>query len=608
MRNLTPSDISTLQSQGCSSTSWDTIHIDDDLNIALIRNASFRNNVSIGRNTTINNAVIDNCSIGHDTTIRNIHNCIANYTIGNSVTIIDCSSITASAHPAFGIGTPVSAVNEAGGREVRLSSALTSNIAYIVAFHRYNSSVIDGYNALVDAELAALDHRGSIGDNCTILSTRSITDVNIGNDTTISNVTALHDGTILSHPLQRTIISDGAICRHFVIAEGANINAGAELHSCFVGQCSVVGSKFFAENCLIFANCQLLNGEAVSAFCGPFTVSHHKTSLLIAGYYSFFNAGSATNASNHHYRLGPSHQAIYNRGVKTGSGSYLLEPAHIGAYTMVIGHHKGNPDTSAFPFSYLINKGEDSYLLPAQNLKTIGLFRDELKWRTRDSRQPSLIRDLLTVSVLNPFTVSSLLSAISLSDALMDKTEGDVIVHKGYRIQKGLLRRARSVYQDIADAFIAEHASSSAPASSLNAETVWCDCGGLVIDKDSLSAIEDNIAQHRYSTVADIAEAFKAYSEQYDSLTSSWCSSLVTADLTAMRNKAADTYTSLADSMIADAKKELTTRLSIGYGLDATANEAAMEYEAIHPSDSKAVKQCREYYDEKAKKLRGQDK
>ena len=34
-------------------------------------------------------------------------------------------------------------------------------------------------------------------------------------------------------------------------------------------------------------------------FAGPYTVSHHKSSLPIAGMFSFFNAGGGANQSNH---------------------------------------------------------------------------------------------------------------------------------------------------------------------------------------------------------------------------------------------------------------------------------------------------------------------
>lgn len=82
----------------------------------------------------------------------------------------------------------------------------------------------------------------------------------------------------------------------------------------------------------------------------------HKSSLLIAGMFSFLNAGSGSNQSNHLYKLGPIHQGIVERGSKTTSDSYILWPAKIGAFSLIMGRHVNHPDTSDLPFSYLIEK------------------------------------------------------------------------------------------------------------------------------------------------------------------------------------------------------------------------------------------------------------
>ena len=96
----------------------------------------------------------------------------------------------------------------------------------------------------------------------------------------------------------------------------------------FVGQGVQLGKQFSSENSLFFANCEGFHGEACSIFAGPYTVTHHKSTLLIAGIYSFYNAGSGTNQSNHMYKLGPVHQGVLQRGSKNGSFSYMRWPLH----------------------------------------------------------------------------------------------------------------------------------------------------------------------------------------------------------------------------------------------------------------------------------------
>ena len=111
----------------------------------------------------------------------------------------------------------------------------------------------------------------------------------------------------------------------------------AKISNCFVGEACCITNGFTAESSVFFANCHMANGEACAAFCGPFTSSHHKSSLLIGGMFSFYNAGSATNFSNHAYKMGPIHYGTLERGCKTASGAYLLMPAKIGTFSVCFG-------------------------------------------------------------------------------------------------------------------------------------------------------------------------------------------------------------------------------------------------------------------------------
>lgn len=54
------------------------------------------------------------------------------------------------------------------------------------------------------------------------------------------------------------------------------------LRRCFVGEGVVIENGFSAENSLFFANSHLNHGEACAVFAGPYTVSHHRSTLLIA--------------------------------------------------------------------------------------------------------------------------------------------------------------------------------------------------------------------------------------------------------------------------------------------------------------------------------------
>ena len=161
------------------------------------------------------------------------------------------------------------------------------------------------------------------------------------------------NGTILSHPDSPTIIGDAVIAKDFIVAEGAHVVGGAIVQKSFVGQGCRVGNQFSAENCLFFANCEAFHGEAVSFFAGPYTVTHHKSTLLIGGMFSFYNAGSGTNQSNHRYKLGPTHEGKLERGCKTGSFAYVMWPCRVGPFSVVLGKHTRSFDTANLPFQPL---------------------------------------------------------------------------------------------------------------------------------------------------------------------------------------------------------------------------------------------------------------
>ena len=75
------------------------------------------------------------------------------------------------------------------------------------------------------------------------------------------------------------------------------------------------------------------------------------------------------------------------RGAKTTSDSYILWPARVGAFSLVMGRHVNHADTSNLPFSYLIEQRNTTYLVPGVNLRSVGTIRDAQKWPKRDKRK-----------------------------------------------------------------------------------------------------------------------------------------------------------------------------------------------------------------------------
>lgn len=109
----------------------------------------------------------------------------------------------------------------------------------------------------------------------------------IGDYATIENSARLENGSVNSKREAPVFIGDSVIAQDFIVSSGAKIADAAKIIRCFIGQACQVTHNFSAHDSLLFSNCAFENGEACAIFAGPFTVSMHKSSLLIAGMYSF---------------------------------------------------------------------------------------------------------------------------------------------------------------------------------------------------------------------------------------------------------------------------------------------------------------------------------
>ncbi|MGD0094693.1 MAG: DUF4954 family protein, partial [Planctomycetota bacterium] len=381
-----------LRSQNCCADDWSKIAVAEPFDASRVRNSAFRGEVRIGSlagavrcgaleaPSGIYDAVLANVAIGNGCLIRHVRSRLCGYVVGAGAVIEDVGVIESAPGAAFGCGTVVDALNEGGGRGVPLYPELSAHVAYILALHRHRPQLIQRLESMVAARVAqAQAQAAAIGAGACIRGVQTVRNVAIGPAARIEGAALLENGTILSEPQAPAVVGSSVIAHDFIIAEGASVADGANLAHCYVGQGCRIGKQFSAENCLFFANSEAYHGEGCSVFAGPYAVTHHKSTLLIAACCSFFNAGSGTNQSNHMYKLGPLHQGILERGCKTGSFSYLLWPCRVGAFSVILGKNMANFDTGDLPFSYIEAQGSRSYLTPGYNLYTVGTVRDAAK-------------------------------------------------------------------------------------------------------------------------------------------------------------------------------------------------------------------------------------
>ena len=262
------------------------------------------------------------------------------------------------------------------------------------------------------------------------------------------------------------------------------------------------------------------NGEACAVFAGPYSVSMHKSTLLIGCMLSFMNAGSATNQSNHMYKLGPVHWGILERGVKTSSNSYLMLGAKIGAFSLLMGDHKTHPDSSEFPFSYLFGDEKGAtVVVPAMMLRSCGLMRDEKKWPTRDRRVKRRLplHDRITFEVLNPHTVSHILRALETIGELLTRPADDdrFVRYKGMKLTRASLERARKIYSLAIYKYLHTKLGDRPfpePELDENGEPVkpwrWIDIAGQVVPAHVLKDIEKGSVTEAETLLDSIQERY----------------------------------------------------------------------------------------------------
>ena len=412
----------------------------------------------------------------------------------------------------------MSVLNETGGREVPIYNRLSAQMAYLMAMYRHRPDLIGRLRQLVaDYTATVTSDCGTIGRGVHIVNTGTIRNLCIGDACRIDGASRLDNGTINSCPEAPVTIGANVTAQDFIISSGACVSDGAVLSRCFVGQACHLSHLFSAHDSLFFSNCQGENGEACAIFAGPYTVTMHKSSLLIAGMFSFLNAGSGSNQSNHMYKLGPIHQGVVERGSKTTSDSYMLWPARIGAFSLIMGRHVNHPDTSGMPFSYLIEHGKHSYLVPGANLKSVGTIRDAQKWPKRDRRTDPDKLDCINFNLLSPYTIQKMLQGIDTLQGLK-QTSGETSESYSFQsttirhrsLEKGIHLYTLAVHKFMGNSIIKRlEGAPFADIADLHRRLQptdplglgeWVDLAGLILPKQAVEAEIDRIVgDNRYT-------------------------------------------------------------------------------------------------------------
>ena len=623
-RALTQEEIGRLEAQACTAADWNDVQVAEAFTPDYVHHTRFSGKIRLGvfegefrlaggvcKHAGLSYAALHNVTVGDNCFIENVKNYIANYEIGESVFIENVDIILVDKKSRFGNGVEVSVLNETGGREVMIHDRLSAHQAYIMALYRHRPLLIGRMKALIEAYAEAhASETGSIGNRVSIVNSGYIKNVRIGDCCEIEGAGRLKNGTVNSNASDPVHIGYGVVCDDFIISSGAHIEDGTMITRCFVGQACRMGHNYSASDSLFFSNCQEENGEACAIFAGPFTVTHHKSTLLIAGMFSFMNAGSGSNQSNHMYKLGPIHQGAMERGAKTTSDSYILWPARIGAFSLVMGRHVNHPDTSDLPFSYLIEDKNTTYLAPGVNLRSVGTIRDAQKWPKRDLRKDPLRLDQINYNLLSPYTIQKMMKGREILKELarVSGETSETYSYQSAKIKNSALNKGIRFYETAIHKFLGNSVikrlekirfqSDEEIRKRLLPDTPvgsgeWVDISGLIAPKSEIERLMSDIETGALSTVDQIHDRFADMHAHYYTYEWTWAyekmlefyrldaERITASDICAIVRQWQEAVVGLDRLVYEDAKKEFSLTSMTGFGADGSKAEQKLDFEQV---------------------------
>ena len=592
-RPLTSEEIEVLKSNDCWAEDWTSVNVAEDFKPNFMHRVMLYGEVNIGafnknvevsqgfvKHAGINNATLRNVTIGDDCLIENVGNFINNYTIGDDCYISNISTMETTEGATYGEGNLVSVLNEVGEGNVILFSDLNSQLAAFMVKHFSDKDLKEKIRQLIKTDIDnKMPERGQIGNNVEIVNTKEITNCIINDFCEVNGASRLSDCTLLGSAHGNVYIGTGVIAENSIIAEGASVINSVKIQDCYVGEACQLSNGFTASTSIFFANSYMSNGEACAAFCGPFTASHHKSSLLIGGMFSFYNAGSATNFSNHAYKMGPMHWGILERGSKTASGAYLLMPATLGSFSVCFGKLMHHPNTRNLPFAYLIADGDKMFLIPGRNITTVGLYRDIKKWPKRDLRAQENRKSIVNFDWLSPFSVGEILKGKKILESLREVTGDNVSqylyheyiipassLHKGIKYYDIALR----IYMGAVLKRVLKRDPSITPPATQTGIGDWDDLSGLLLPVSEEERIVNDLQDGIIDSIQQLIERFEEIDANYRQYQWAWTYKMVCdyygiSEITLEdANRIHEDYIKARRSWIAEIKKDAEKEYAMG--------------------------------------------
>jgi len=303
---------------------------------------------------------------------------------------------------------------------------------------------------------------------------------------------------------------------------------------------------------------------------------------------------------------------LCERGSKTTSDSYLLWPAKIGAFTLVMGRHYKHSDTSDLPFSYLIENATDSFLVPGVNLRSVGTIRDAQKWPKRDNRTDDHKLDPINFNLLSPYSISKMIKGIEVLKNLQqiagETTE--IYSYQNCSIKNSSLKKGIDLYGIGVNKFLGnslisrlsgvEFKSIEEVRTRLKPDTEkgigeWIDLSGLIAPKNVIDNLLSEIECNKFN-LNEIQAEFEEMHRQYYNYEWTWAENqlekfwkksiddVMFDDIINMIELWKISVVKLDQLIYNDAKKEFDLNAKTGFGVDGDEVQKHQDFESVRGS------------------------
>ena len=210
-----------------------------------------------------------------------------------------------------------------------------------------------------------------------------------------------------------------------------------------------------------------------------------------------------------------------------------------------MGRHYRHSDTTDFPFSYLIEEKDESWLVPGINLQSIGTIRDSQKWPKRDRRKDPNLLDLINFNLLSPYTIQKMIAGRAILLELLNASGETApfysyhgMIIKNSALVRGIYLYEKAIWKFLGNSMITRIQHKNITSiddihDTLRKDTPmgsgcrWLDLTGMICPADAINQLLDAIENGGVHSLEEINASIRSIHENYYTYEWSWASDVI---------------------------------------------------------------------------------